>query len=464
MKSQELTKLNLPDTPGVYLFLKKAPSKGILYVGKATSLKDRVKSYFAGDLVAARGEHIVQMVAEADTVEYRPTDSVLEALMLEAELIRHLKPPYNTLGKDDKSFNHVIITKEPFPRVLLVRGHDLEEFAARWAAAESGEAVTLKTRPLAGGTILLSFPKRAGLKSASSRLLAIYGPFPHAGQLREAMRIVRKVFPFRDKCTPCAHIEVKLQCGLKLDFNVTGCRPCFNAQIGACPGVCSGAMTQKEYAHTIRHLKLFFEGKKSQLMKEIERDMKASAKAQEFERAAELRGRIFALNHIQDVALIKENPSVGREKPYRIEAYDIAHMAGEHTVGVMVLVEDGVAQKSDYRKFKIQHKGINDIAGLREVLTRRLKHEEWQLPDLVAVDGSTTQKRAAEEALREHFGNQSNLLIPVVGVVKNARHMPERLIGPTRIIARHERSILLANSEAHRFAITYHRSKRKIPH
>jgi excinuclease ABC subunit C len=446
MQLQDYSKLNLPDTPGVYLFITTKPRQRILYVGKATSLKDRVKSYFAGDLVATRGEYIVQMIAEADTVEYQSTDSVLEALMLEAELIRRLKPPFNTLGKDDKSFNHVIITKEPFPRVLLVRGHDLEEFAARWGAAATGELVILKTRPLAGGTILLSFPKRAGLKSASSRLLAIYGPFPHAAQLREAMRIIRKIFPFRDKCTPC--LEGK-------------CMPCFNAQIGACPGVCSGAMTQKEYAHTVRHLRLFFEGKKGALMRTLEREMREAAKAQEFERAAQLRGRMFALNHIQDVALIKENPSIGREKPYRVEAYDIAHHAGEHTVGVMVVVEDGVAQKSDYRKFRIHHQGVNDIAGLREVLTRRLRHDEWPMPDLIAVDGSTAQKRAAEEALRAHFG-QPNLPIPVVGVVKNARHVPERLIGPTKIIARHDRSILLANSEAHRFAITYHRSKRRI--
>jgi excinuclease ABC subunit C len=458
MKSQDSQKLNLPDTPGAYLFLRK---KRILYVGKATSLKDRVKSYFGSDLVATRGEHIVQMVAEADTVEYRSTDSVLEALMLEAELIRRLKPPYNTLGKDDKSFNHVIITKEPFPRVLLVRGHDLEEFVTRWKATESGESVVLKTRPLSGGAILLQFSKSTRYKNRHSifdTLYSVFGPFPHAGQLKEAMRIIRKIFPFRDKCEPC------IEKPSKTTFDAphsTLCRPCFNAQIGMCPGVCSGAITQKEYARTVRHLKLFFEGKKGALMRTLEREMREAAKAQEFERAAQLRGRMFALTHIQDVALIKENPSIGRTKPYRIEAYDIAHMSGEHTVGVMTVVEDGVAQKSDYRKFRIHHRGVNDIAGLREVLVRRLKHDEWPSPDLIVVDGSTAQKRAAEDALRTHFG-QPNLPIPVVGVVKNARHVPERLIGPTRIIARHDRSILLANSEAHRFAIAYHRSKRKV--
>ncbi len=460
MKSQDFQQIDLPDTPGVYFF-KDARGK-VLYIGKATSLRDRVKSYFGKDLLNTRGEYITQMVSEAATVAHLATDSVLEALMLEAELIRKKKPRYNTLGKDDKSFNHVIITKEAFPRVLLVRGHDLDEFFRVWQDAVTGEEVTIKTRLLAGGTIVLTHTKKRmsfSLKANSYKLGAVFGPFPSAGQLKTALRIIRKIFPFRDKCTPCS--EVVRSKSTLYSLPSTLCAPCFNAQIGLCPGICAGTMSAREYARTVRHLKLFFEGKKGDLVRILEREMRDAAKKQAFEEAARLRGQIFALNHIQDVALIKESPSIGREKPYRIEAYDIAHHAGEHTVGVMVVVENGVADKSSYRKFRIHHKGVNDVAGLKEVLTRRLRHSEWPLPDLIAVDGSTAQKRAAEAALHEHF-NVPNLPIPVVGVVKNARHMPERLIGPTRIIARHERSILLANSEAHRFAITYHRSKRKL--
>lgn len=447
----------------MYFF--KNAAGAVLYIGKATSLKDRVKSYFAKDLLDTRGEYITQMVAEAVTVDHTATDSVLEAMMLEAELIRQQKPRYNTLGKDDKSFNHVVVTNEPFPRVLLVRGHDLEEFLGRWQQAERGSTVALKTRPVSGGTIDLELIKRSALQTKNYQLQTIFGPFPSAGQLKEAMRIIRKIFPFRDKCTPCAESSAPLTpvppTSYKLKATTSPCAPCFNAQIGLCPGTCAGWITKDAYARMIRHIKLFFEGRKGVLVRALERDMRAAAKAMNFEEAARLRQQIFAINHIQDVALIKEDPSVGREKPYRIEAYDIAHHAGEHTVGVMVAVLNGVADKSSYRKFRIQHKGVNDVAGLREVLTRRLRHDEWVLPDLIVVDGSTAQKRVAEAVLSEHFASP-NTVIPVVGVVKNARHVPERLIGPTRIIARHDRSILLANSEAHRFAITYHRSKRKL--
>src|SRR3989344_8407708 len=120
MTSQDLQKLKLPDTPGVYFFLGKR--KRILYIGKATSLRSRVRSYFAGDILKKRSALIEQMIAEAETVEWKETDSVLEALIIETNLIRTHKPRYNTVAKDDKSFNHLVITNEEFPRVLVVRG------------------------------------------------------------------------------------------------------------------------------------------------------------------------------------------------------------------------------------------------------------------------------------------------------------------------------------------------------
>src|SRR4051812_11654161 len=121
MNRDELKKNELPDEPGVYLFKK---GKKILYIGKAASLRDRVRSYFASDLVESRGAAVVGMIAEADSVDYQTTDSVLEALILEANLIKRHRPPTNVASKDNSSFNYVVITKEPYPKLLKVRGRD----------------------------------------------------------------------------------------------------------------------------------------------------------------------------------------------------------------------------------------------------------------------------------------------------------------------------------------------------
>jgi excinuclease ABC subunit C len=141
----------------------------------------------------------------------------------------------------------------------------------------------------------------------------------------------------------------------------------------------------------------------------------------------------------------------------RIEAYDMAHLAGSANVGVMTVVEGGMATPAEYRKFKIKTASPGDDTGaLREVLTRRLGHEEWALPQLIAVDGSTAQINAAEAVLREY-----GMEIPVVGVVKDDKHRPRGINGRRDLISGRERDILLANAEAHRFAIGYHRKRRR---
>lgn len=396
---------NLPDAPGVYFF-KNAKGK-ILYIGKATSLRSRVRSYFSPDLIHARGPLIVAMHEDSKKVDFRETDSVLEALLLEAELIKKYKPKYNTDLKDDKSFNFVVITKEKFPRILLIR-----------------------ERSLFGGE--------------TSKYKDIFGPFPNGGILREAMKLVRKIFPFRDTCTPS-----------------TG-KPCFNAQIGLCPGVCSGAVTQQEYAKTIRNITLFFKGRKKDLVKKLDREMKSLAKKEQFEKASKIKKTLFALSHIHDVSLLKRDSHLEAKPPsgYRIECYDVAHISGAFTVGVMTAVEDGEAKKSDYRKFKIKDvKGVNDTAHLGEILERRLGHPEWRFPNLIAVDGGSAQKNLAERML-EKYG----LKIPVLGVVKDARHRPKEIIGDQILARKYEKEILLGNSEAHRFAITYHKKLREKLH
>ncbi len=381
--------------------------KELLYIGKATSLKSRVRSYFGGDLHQTRGPLLVEMLAQAKKLEWQECDSVLEALILEANLIHARQPRYNTLLKDDKSFNYVVITKEDFPRVLLVRGRELsQDFSAP---------------------------------------LHIFGPFPHGAQLKEALKIVRKIFPYRDTCTPAPE-AIKL--GKKP-------RPCFNSHIGLCPGVCSGAISKTEYRKIVRRIALLFSGKKKELMKGLERDMKRAAKEEKFEEAARLRGQVFALGHIQDVSLIKDEyrspwTPLGKGS-MRIEAYDVAHLQGSAAVGVMTVVEDTTAQKNEYRTFHIRSAKAGDDAGaLREILLRRFGHDEWPYPRLIVVDGAAAQMNTAGKVL-EGLG----VAIPIVGVVKDEKHRPREIRGLKKEMS--ERDILLANAEAHRFAIGRHR-------
>ena len=237
------------------------------------------------------------------------------------------------------------------------------------------------------------------------------------------------------------------------------CKPCFNRQIGLCPGVCSGEIGKREYAKSVRHIQLFFEGKKKALLRELTREMKLAAKEEQFEEAAYYRGQLFALQHIQDVSLIKDEyrrPSVPASAAYRVEAYDTAHLGGSAAVGVMAVVESGVAQKNEYRTFHIRQAKAGDDAGaLREILSRRLGHPEWQFPRLIVVDGAKAQVNTAEKVLRE-FGTH----IPVVGVVKNEHHRARGISGDAALIRERENEILLANSEAHRFSIGRHKIAR----
>jgi len=202
---------------------------------------------------------------------------------------------------------------------------------------------------------------------------------------------------------------------------------------------------------------LLFQGRKKQLVASIERQMKAAAKAERFEEAGRLKEQLFGLTHIQDVSLIKNDfrPYGGAAQGSRIEAYDIAHLAGSGHVGVMTVVEGGLPNKMEYRKFNIKDaKGGDDPGSLKEVLSRRLGHSEWPMPKLIVVDGHTAQMNAAKRVL-DSYG----IKIPVVGVVKDEKHRPRSIAGDRDTIKDRERDILLANAEAHRFAITFNRKK-----
>ena len=288
---------HIPDHPGVY-YMRDAKGR-VLYIGKAANLKRRVSSYF----LRPHDTRIQTMVGKIRRITYEETDTALEALILESARIKEYNPPFNVREKDGTSFLHIIVTKERFPRILLVRGKEMR------------------------GT-----PHTAE-----------YGPFTSSSQLREALRIIRRIFPWHTHAA--------------LPASGAHSRPCIEYEIGLCPGTCIGAITVEEYARTIRNLKLFFEGKKTRVLAALRRGMKAASDSRDFEKAAVFKKRIFALEHIRDVAFIAENPvrkEEGKGMAYRIEGYDISNLSGLSAVGSMVVFTDAVPDKSEYRKFKIR--------------------------------------------------------------------------------------------------------------
>ncbi|MCR4275896.1 MAG: GIY-YIG nuclease family protein [Candidatus Parcubacteria bacterium] len=425
MQKSELQKFDLPDVPGVYLFKQ---GRKVIYVGKATSLRDRMRSYFDDDLIATRGPRVVDMVTKSDRVIFEPTPTVLEALVREAALIKKYLPSGNVDGKDDKSFLYVGITREDIPRVLVMRGKDVD------------------------------FKKRIfNFQFSIFKLKAIYGPFPSGAQLKEGLRLIRRIFPFFDTPKPLDFARGKPAAkGKHQQAQVE-----FNTQIEQYPR----DFDVKHYKRTIRHVMLFLAGRGKQLRVLLEREMRAAAKEERFEDAAQARRELFALDHIQDVSLIKDEnllrpqglqgDTSKRGVTLRIEAYDTAHLSGTNATGVMTVVLDGVPVKSAYRTFRIRGvKKNDDIASLKEILSRRLGHPEWQYPNAIVVDGGKTQKNAAEAVLKG-----LGIVIPVAAVVKDERHRPREVIGAIRAGIT-EADAVLANSEAHRFSLARHRAAR----
>ncbi len=429
MNSQQLKKIALPDKPGVYFFLK---GKNILYIGKATSLRDRTRSYFGKDLIVTRGPSILDMVFQSNNIKWQETDSVLEALILESNLIKKHLPKYNTKEKDNKSFNYVCITGDEIPKVLTIRGRNLKK----------------------------------------ENYQEVYGPFPNGLQLRAAMKIIRRIFPYIDEqSSKKNNHEFYQQLGLSPSVLTTSQKASISrvlgysrqeiGKLGQTSLKKNFSVAQHEYKNNIKNLKLFFEGKKKKIILNLKREMAAFSKSKDFENAAHTRDQIFALNHINDVALIREdiiesNVLDNKDSKYRIEAYDIAHMSGKNMVGVMVVIEEGGILSNEYKKFNIKTQtGANDTGALEEVLSRRLRHIEWGLPSLVVVDGGQAQINVAKRVLSRYQFD-----IPVVSVVKDDKHKARAIMGDENIIKKYKKSILLANSESHRFAIVFHKKKR----
>lgn len=424
MKKEEFKKYKLPEIPGVYFFLdKKNKSKkdlpkkeDVLYIGKATILKDRVASYFNNDLIKTRGLKIESMIENTKDIFFLKTNSVLEAIILESKYIKEFQPFFNTKEKDDKSHSFVIFTKEDFPKILIVRGRDMINFN------------TLKS----------------------------FGPFVSKMELMEIMKILRKIFPFRDKCDlPPQIIKGREYLNINL-------KPCFNYQINLCPGVCIGKISIKDYKKNLDSIEKILNGENKKLIEALEKEMKKYAKGKNFEKAKEARDKIFSLNHLREISLIKNNKLESEDlESFRMEAYDVAHISGTSRVGVMIVLEEGEFKKEEYKKFKLQEFINNDLLGLKEILERRFAHKEWKYPNMIIIDGGKTHLKFAKNILKNILQKKDFENIKILSVVKNEKHKAREILFETAVEKlekeRHNKSIVLANAEAHRFAISYHK-------
>ncbi len=404
----------LPNSPGVYIFKEKTGK--IIYVGKATSLKDRVASYFQEKKGYVRP--IELMISEVTNFTTKKTETVIEAYILEQKLIKEIQPKYNVDGKDDKSFSYVAVTKEDFQRFIIIRKTDLD--------------------------------------SQKNEFSKIYGPYVSKKNIEIALKILRKIFPYHNKIQ-------KTEKG------------CLDYQIGLCPGPYDGAISMRDYGKNIRGIKMVLEGKKKILMKKMKKEMEIYSEKQEFEKAAEARNKIFALQHIQDIALIssgdknfqfpisnfqKNSKFQIKNSSFRVEGYDISNISGKQSVGSMVVFDNNSGElqsnKSQYRKFKIKTiEGANDVASMEEVLARRFKNN-WPRPNLILLDGGAGHLSAARRILKNY-----KIEIPLMAVAKgpSRKKLDIRTFGSIPKIP--QNLITQVRDEAHRFAISYHRKLRK---
>lgn len=356
----------LPTEPGVYFH--KSDSGEIIYVGKAASLRNRVRQYFQNSRL--RDTKTDALVAEIVDTDWITVETELDALFLESEMIKRYKPRYNVLLRDDKSQLFVRIPlQDAYPSVTFTRG------------------------PLDDGA-------------------TYFGPYYNGWAVKKALRYLRRVFPYSTHETMPSRL-------------------CLQSHIGLCPGVEAQKISSADYKEILKKLLRYLKGERKALMKEIERDMHAAAKAHDFEHAAKLRNRLRDLKELQRQIVFGDREFMDLSKdqglaglktllgltdiPRRIEGYDISHMSGTNNVASMVVATNGLADKGQYRKFKMQLPGNDDFGHMRETMRRRFsaKHDDWQKPDLIVIDGGKGQLSSAMSVVRE-----LGLDIPMVGLAK----------------------------------------------
>ncbi len=408
-----------PSSPGIYFFTNKAGK--ILYIGKAANLRLRLLSYADIKTLSSAKQ---KMVTEARRVDWKECESEIEALIEEAAAIKQHKPRYNVVFRDDKQYLFAGFTKEKFPKIFIT--HQKQKLSTK--------NYKLKTD--------------------------FIGPFTDAGALRTVLKSLQKIFPY---CT-CRERHK---------------RPCVRSQIGRCLEICclknppKNAPLEKQYHKNIRAVKNILCGKRRDVLKNLEKEMRECSRKRNFEKARLVRDQLFALENIfRHAPVIRRELDPERQKalvlakellnlpdiPRRIEGYDISNLQGKNAVGSMVVFEEGAPKKEDYRLFKIRFKQTpDDTAMLQEVLLRRLKHDEWPLPDLFLIDGGQGQLNAAKHVLGLY-----QLKLPVAALAKREE---ELWVGPKKKfeLKRLPPALLYLfqhiRNEAHRFAVTFHRKR-----
>ncbi len=418
---------SFPHSPGVYL-MKDAAGR-VIYVGKAKDLRNRAGSYFLK--AAAEEPRTARLVPEIRDIDYLEADSEVDALLMEARLIKDIQPKFNQDLKDDKTFPYLEIhCDEDFPRVAFTRE-----------------------------------PSPRGTK--------LYGPFAGAAGLRGAIQVLQKVFKFRT-------------CTLDIDENDPKWqwyRPCLLASIRQCTAPCNFRIAKEEYRKDIRRLQQFLEGKKRSLLEEMRKEMAAAASELRYEEAARLRDEIHLLEtldqrgeldtHVQP-EVFHMDPKRGlaglqrvlglEKRPRTIEGVDIAHLAGQEKVASLVQFIDGLPFKPGYKHFRIREvAGVDDTASIHEVVARRfhrLREEGDVFPDILLIDGGKGQLNAALAAFEA-------LQIQPPTVISLAKRM-EEVYAPDREaplrLSRHSFALRLlqyVRDEAHRFAQHYHHILRR---
>jgi excinuclease ABC subunit C len=395
--------VSLPDAPGVYLF---KDAKGeIIYIGKANSLKKRVSSYLGRDL----STKTVALMSNVRDVEYRMCQSESLALLLEASLIHQYKPKYNVSLRDDKSFPFVKITNEEFPAIYITRKKE----------ADGSQYI---------------------------------GPYTNVKLLRQALKIIRRSFPFRS----CRRLPQKA---------------CIYYRLKLSPAPCIGKINKEEYAKIIDNICLILEGKTDTLIKKLAEEMDLKSKELDFEAAAKIRDQINALsalgskggdsglNQLEDLKNLLKLDKI----PQRIEGFDISDISGQGACGSMVSFYRGEPDKNNYRRFRIKTvEGIDDYKMLAEVVQRRysrIVRENLPIPDLILIDGGKSHLLVANRELEK-----LKLKIPLVSIAKDreniytkTRKQPLRFNADTPAL----NLIRRIRDEAHRFALSYHHVLRR---
>ncbi|MBC7785319.1 MAG: excinuclease ABC subunit UvrC [Burkholderiales bacterium] len=420
---------HLPKTPGVYLM--KDDKGRVIYVGKAAALRDRVSSYFQPSTkLEFKKAPMLEVVVDFEALEM---DTEVEALLAENRLIKDIQPKFNARLTDDKTFPYLqLTTGEDFPGLYVTR-------------------------------------------EPATRDVKLYGPFTSVYQLKEAVTHLQKAFKFRT-----CHLDIREDDTKRRFF-----RPCLLYAINQCTAPCADKISREAYCEDIRRLRRFLDGERKSVLRELERDMAQAAKDFQYERAAQLRDEIKALQSLgqraakgdqaywQPEAFVS-NPQEGVEAlqeslklpelPRLIEGFDIAHLQGGEMVGSMVSFIDGVPFKNGYRRYKISHgQGNNDILSLQEVVSRRYRDagtNQELYPNLILIDGGIGQLSAAMEVFK-----LMDVQPPMVVALAKKEELIYTQHGsePIRLGRNHLGLKLLqyVRDEAHRFAQHYHHILRR---